>query len=571
MVSDGDDQPTQDFASSFSAPFPVQWLFHERNQGQAAARNTGARAAHGELLLFLDDDTEPDQNTIAVHLAHFDQAGRIAVCGRIEECGDVAASVATDAFLQRAWEKRVAHSRSQIGVSGLDSIGAAYEQNISFGVNGSIRRDDFLRAGGFRTELRTTDEDMEFGLRLFRSGVRFVIEPNAVVNHRNSKSLTTYYQSAWRDGGKNDALRVTKFSERTPQTRQITAMHYGPLSSRLRTRVIYGNPWLRSVAAVLQSATNATRSRLLFGLWARLQRQVEYWGGVREAGLSAGDLRELAGQPGCALMFHSLSTPQSPEEQTYYLSASRFRRYMDWLRTSGRSSATVDEWIAGRFARNRALLTFDDGYDDLYTELLPLVAERGLKPLVFLVANPEFETNAWDHRRGLRRRNLLTTAQIREMQAHGVEFGSHTVNHRWLPECSDADLQHEIGDSKKMLEDRLGAPIRTFAYPFGGVDQRVRAAVAEAGYDLAFTVMPGLNFWTDPLCLHRADVHENISFFDFLCQLRTGLSIRQWFAARAHSLENDLPTQTLRSGVAVLHRATRPLLPKPSPRSSGSR
>ncbi len=140
-------------------------------------------------------------------------------------------------------------------------------------------------------------------------------------------------------------------------------------------------------------------------------------------------------------------------------------------------------------------------------------------------------SSLWDQASGLRARNLLTLEQIREMQKYGVEFGSHSLTHPSLPGLSDAQLRREVSDSKRHLEDLLCVEVKSFAYPYGGVDGRVRAAVAEAGYRLAFTAIPGTNWWNDPLCQRRAEVNEFTGLADFLFELRSGRTIRQALGA----------------------------------------
>ncbi len=136
-------------------------------------------------------------------------------------------------------------------------------------------------------------------------------------------------------------------------------------------------------------------------------------------------------------------------------------------------------------------------------------------------------SNLWDQASGLHVRNLLTLEQIREMQRYGVEFGSHSLTHPWLPGVPDAQLRREVSDSKRRLEDLLGVEVKSFAFPYGGVDQRVRSAVAEAGYQLAFTAIPGTNWRNDPLCQNRTEVNEFTGLADFLFELRLGRTIRQ--------------------------------------------
>jgi peptidoglycan/xylan/chitin deacetylase (PgdA/CDA1 family) len=230
--------------------------------------------------------------------------------------------------------------------------------------------------------------------------------------------------------------------------------------------------------------------------------------------------------PKCSLMFHSISERLTKEDAAYSIAPRRFRRLMRWFRTMGYSTYSTAEWLAGANAAKRVLLTFDDGYGDLYTELLPVVIERGYTPLIFLVANFVGGTNIWDQVRGLHARKLLTVQQIREMQIHGVEFGSHSSTHPLLTELSDIQLGREVSESKHRLEDLLGVEVISFAYPYGGVDDRVCAAVAEAGYRMAFTAEPGTNLKDDPLRQRRAEVNDTTGVVDFLFKLRYGQGVR---------------------------------------------
>lgn len=251
-------------------------------------------------------------------------------------------------------------------------------------------------------------------------------------------------------------------------------------------------------------------------------------------------------------MLHSLCEPQAREEASYYLSPKRFRLMMRWLLSAGYKTASTSQWLKDGLSRNQVLLTFDDGYDDLYEHFLPLAIEDHLTAVIFLVADRIGGSNLFDQASGLRARNLLTWPQIREMQKHGIEFGSHTLTHPHLPDVSDEQLRREVSDSKRRLEDVLGVEVTSFAYPYGGVDRRVRAAVAEAGYQLAFTTLPGPNWWNDPLCQRRVDVNERTSMLDFASQLRTGYGFTQSISERLHSLERDLPTGALRRAAGAL-------------------
>ena len=84
-------------------------------------------------------------------------------------------------------------------------------------------------------------------------------------------------------------------------------------------------------------------------------------------------------------------------------------------------------------------------------------------------------------------------AELEEMHRGGVTIGSHTRSHVSLPLESAETVAEELGGSRRDLESRLGAPIVHFAYPSGQFTTPVVDAVAQAGYQFAYTA-----------CQHRA-------------------------------------------------------------------
>ncbi|MGZ4303082.1 MAG: polysaccharide deacetylase family protein [Gaiellaceae bacterium] len=78
--------------------------------------------------------------------------------------------------------------------------------------------------------------------------------------------------------------------------------------------------------------------------------------------------------------------------------------------------------------------------------------------------------------------------ELKELAAHGVTIGSHTLSHPHLTKLSDRELHRELRESRERIEDELGAPCKLFAYPYGEHDSRVRAATRAAGYEAAFAL-----------------------------------------------------------------------------------
>lgn len=109
----------------------------------------------------------------------------------------------------------------------------------------------------------------------------------------------------------------------------------------------------------------------------------------------------------------------------------------------------------------------------------------------------------------------VTWAQARELDAGGVEIGSHTVSHPILTTTDDDELRRELRDSRARLEEELGRAVGLFCYPNGAFDERVRRETASAGYACAVTTEPGLNERraADPLALRRVPAETDLPHF----------------------------------------------------------
>jgi peptidoglycan/xylan/chitin deacetylase (PgdA/CDA1 family) len=101
-------------------------------------------------------------------------------------------------------------------------------------------------------------------------------------------------------------------------------------------------------------------------------------------------------------------------------------------------------------------LTFDDGHASNYTEAFPALCELGLRATFFVVPTLVGTGGhvAWD--------------QLREMVAAGMEVGSHSLTHPYLDRLDAATLEREFGESKAIIEDRLGVAVRAASLPRGG-------------------------------------------------------------------------------------------------------
>jgi peptidoglycan/xylan/chitin deacetylase (PgdA/CDA1 family) len=159
-----------------------------------------------------------------------------------------------------------------------------------------------------------------------------------------------------------------------------------------------------------------------------------------------------------------------------------------------------------RFWNVRA--TFDDAFRSAAT-VFPALERLGVPIQIFVctgfardgaaLAIPELDGDDPDE---------LATMAWDELRGHadrGIAIGSHTVSHAHLTRLSDAELRHELEDSKDELETQLGSPCYELAFPYGEHDSRVREAARAAGYSQAYSLRGRRG---DPYALPRVDLYR---------------------------------------------------------------
>jgi peptidoglycan/xylan/chitin deacetylase (PgdA/CDA1 family) len=125
-------------------------------------------------------------------------------------------------------------------------------------------------------------------------------------------------------------------------------------------------------------------------------------------------------------------------------------------------------------------LTFDDGYEDFQQEAFPILSEYRFPATVFLVSGYCGRSSDWPGQgRVAGKRPLLSWSTIAELHRGGIRFGAHTLTHPRLPALPWKEAAREVLDSKKQIEDRIGAAVSSFAYPYGAESPRLRALIAE--------------------------------------------------------------------------------------------
>ena len=150
-----------------------------------------------------------------------------------------------------------------------------------------------------------------------------------------------------------------------------------------------------------------------------------------------------------------------------------FREHMHILEQRGFTgislSALLDSWDGrGTPPPRPVVLTFDDGFANILEYAAPILSELNFHATVFVVSGRCGQTNDWPNQiPGIPRLPLLSWSELTQLEGAGFEVGAHSVTHRPLTEIPAAEAEREIVESKMMIEDQLGQPVQSFAYPFG--------------------------------------------------------------------------------------------------------
>lgn len=207
------------------------------------------------------------------------------------------------------------------------------------------------------------------------------------------------------------------------------------------------------------------------------------------------------------LMFHALDT----RGDVLAYAPDAFARVCARLHDAGWRALSPDDLVRQLRAREsfppkHFFLTFDDGYASVYRVAFPLLQKYDWSAVVFIAPGASVPVQDVTCLPSLYQREMLCWREMREMRAHGIVFGAHTLTHCDLTRVALADAEQEIAESGKTIARALDAPCNLFAYPFGRYNARVREITA-AHYDAAFSTRLGLaHAASDCFALERVEM-----------------------------------------------------------------
>jgi peptidoglycan/xylan/chitin deacetylase (PgdA/CDA1 family) len=507
VVVDGSTDATLDWLATFQAPYALR-VVPQDNRGEGAARNRGVQVARGRICIFLDDDIVATPDFIAEHMRlHRRQAGAVGL-------GELSLSLGPrpDWFLRgfaREWRKHYASLNQGRQPTWLD----CYAGNMS------VACAVFEGVGGFDASL-VRGCDVELAYRLARRGCGFVYLPGAA-GHQDERK---HFQPLVADVERSGAACVELY-RRYPEVLPSLLGQFGEQPAGMATA-------LRVLLALDLPPQRLDVLGRLLSTWVgteqayHLLRRYGFWRGVRHAWPDQSGWSQLIGGTPI-LMYHAFGAARQHPTR-YVVPASRFARQMAWLTRAGYQVLSLADLVRYR-AEHRlpphksVVVTIDDGYSDTLLRAYPILRRHRIPATVFLVSDAIGCANQWDHDTELAGRPLLSWAEINALLTGGLQFGAHTRTHQDLTAISGDEARLEIIGSRNLLEERLGVPVRAFAYPYGKHTPAVAGLVQEAGFEVGCGIDAGLNTPATPgHALRRVEIWGTDSLLDFTVAVRFG-------------------------------------------------
>lgn len=220
------------------------------------------------------------------------------------------------------------------------------------------------------------------------------------------------------------------------------------------------------------------------------------------------------------LMYHSVGE----NDLFFNVQLKNFIKQMDYLKKNKFNVVNLDqliEWIEKKqkIPKKTVVLTFDDGYQDNYFNVLPILKKYNFSATIFLAVNLIGQKIGDSEKIVL---DMLNWLQIKEMHQLGlIDFQPHSMNHPELSHLNLEEAKKEINRSKISIQEKLNKKCNFFAYPRGNFNEETVSILKELNFSVGLTINGGLVSKKNNLFkLPRQSINSKTSMEEFKTKLK---------------------------------------------------
>ena len=217
------------------------------------------------------------------------------------------------------------------------------------------------------------------------------------------------------------------------------------------------------------------------------------------------------------------------------VSTDQFDRQMKYLKLNGYDTVCFRNLKPeSRLPQKPIIITFDDGYENIYNNAIPVLNKYNFKAIIFIVTDYIGRLNRWEAAPFQQKFKHLSGNQLQVLKKNGHEIASHSRRHKYLPSLNKDMLIEEISGSKANLEELLGVETTSCCYPYGRYNKQVKNMVQSAGYHYA-TANPRFcsRNTADAFSLNRRSIYATDSLRSFKSKITPPFSINFSFLAES--------------------------------------
>jgi len=219
------------------------------------------------------------------------------------------------------------------------------------------------------------------------------------------------------------------------------------------------------------------------------------------------------------LMYHSISDGNNPLSVPIknFEKQMKFMSHNDYKTINLKDLSNLNKY--GKFF----IITFDDGYEDVFVNALPILNKYDFTATCFFVSKYIGKHNIWDENKSnYIKLNLMNKEQVYEWSKNGMEIGSHSLDHKNLKDLNYNDKYSQITEPKRTFNKLFSIDIKTFSYPFGKIDDQ-SVEIVQDNYSYAVTTNRSRFTFNkfDNFKLPRIPINKKDNIFKFYLKVNT--------------------------------------------------